>query len=94
MDKAEAEEFCTSRGFQFFEVSAKTGYNVSEAFDYIGRRYDLAINRPLTTEVLHIYFHNALISLTLDELFQYTKILWKEEDLRMKGIEQSLLYKD
>ena len=94
MDKAEAEEFCTSRGFQFFEVSAKTGYNVSEAFDYIGRRYDLAINRPLTTEVLHIYFHNALISLTMDELFQGTKIVWKEKDSRMKAIEQSLLYKD
>jgi len=38
VDKADAEEFCTSRGFQYFEASAKTGLNVSEAFQYIARK--------------------------------------------------------
>ena len=94
VDKAEAEEFCSSRGFQFFEVSGKTGYNVSEAFDYIARRFFLGIKRPLASEALHMYFNNSLISLTLDQSSKGTNIVWKEKDSRIKGIEQSLLYKD
>jgi len=38
VDKADAEAFCNSRGFQYFETSAKTGENVSEAFQYIARK--------------------------------------------------------
>jgi len=38
VDKADAEAFCKSRGFQYFETSAKTGENVSEAFQFIARK--------------------------------------------------------
>jgi len=33
-----AMEFCAKHGFQFYETSAKTGTNVTEAFEYIGRK--------------------------------------------------------
>jgi len=33
-----AKEFCEENGFYFFETSAKTGFNVQEAFEYIARK--------------------------------------------------------
>jgi len=33
-----AEEFCKRRGFQFYEASAKTGYQVADAFEYIAEK--------------------------------------------------------
>merc|ERR550517_222905 len=30
-----AREFCKTHGFQFYEASAKTGFQVTEAFDHI-----------------------------------------------------------
>jgi len=91
VDWAEAEQFCSSHGFKFFEVSAKTGYNVSDAFEYTSRRIEQNWNRHVTSEVLHIYFNNTLISLMLDKSLEGKKIVWK--DSKRKGIDQSLLYK-
>jgi len=34
----EAEDFCKENGFQFFETSAKSGFNVQDAFEYIARK--------------------------------------------------------
>jgi len=33
-----AREFCTKHGFQFYETSAKTNLNISEAFEYIAQK--------------------------------------------------------
>jgi len=34
----QAKEFCTTHGFHFFETSAKSGFQVQEAFEYIARK--------------------------------------------------------
>lgn len=33
-----AKDFCTENGFHFFETSAKSGFQVQEAFEYIARK--------------------------------------------------------
>lgn len=33
-----AKEFCTQHGFHFFETSAKSGFQVQDAFEYIARK--------------------------------------------------------
>jgi len=33
-----AKEFCTEHGFHFFETSAKNGFQVQDAFEYIARK--------------------------------------------------------
>jgi len=38
VDSNTAQGFCNRHGFQFYETSAKTGFQVSDAFEYIGRK--------------------------------------------------------
>jgi len=38
VDANTAQGFCNRHGFQFFETSAKTGFQVSDAFEHIGKK--------------------------------------------------------
>jgi len=43
----EAERFCQERGFKFFETSAKSGWQINEAFEYVAEKgIEMSNSRP------------------------------------------------
>jgi len=43
----EAESFCQEHGFKFFETSAKSGWQINEAFEYVAKKgLEISDSRP------------------------------------------------